>query len=175
MWLYPTKPPVPAFTKPVRLPVAKLLVILADPPTPVVLFSAINPPPYVPEDAPEVIDAVEKLFTMSLGKRLLLEELMPMRPPNKLPPVIEPVEKLLLMGPELLPTNPPKVPVVLLATLVMETLAKLFKMAPELVLTKPPVPLAALEVLMLTPTSRINPDEVLNNPMAPVPVRLLTV
>ena len=57
----------------------------------------------------------------------------------------------------------------------MDALAKLFKIVPELVLTKPPVPLAALLVDMLTPTSRINPDELLNKPMAPVPVKLPTV
>ena len=65
-----------------------------------------------PADAPETMDAVEKLFKMSLGSKLLLDVLMPMRPPKLLPPVIEPIEKLLLTGPELLPTNPPNVPVV---------------------------------------------------------------
>ena len=59
----------------------------------------------------------------------------------------------------------------------MEALAKLFLITPELVLTNPPVPVAALLVDILTPTSRIKPEELLNKPIAPVPllVRLPTV
>ena len=47
----------------------------------------------------------------------------------------------------------------------MDTLAKLFLITPELVLTKPPVVPVALPLDMLTPTSRIKPDELLNKPI----------
>ena len=75
----------------------------------------------------------------------------PINPPKVPPPVIVPVEKLFVISPELLPTNPPNVPVVLLELLEMETFANVLVMVPVLVLTKPPVLLPALLVDMLTP------------------------
>ena len=123
--------------------------------------------------------AVEKLFKILLGLALLLVPLVPTSPPKSEVPEIEPVEKLLVIKPELVPTNPPNVPYraapPLLKVVKMDALAKLFSTTPELVLTKPPVPVVAFEVEMLTPTSRIKPDELLNKPMAPVPVKLPTV
>ena len=85
----------------------KLLVTVEDAPVPDVVFCPIKPPAKPPVD---VTLAFEKLFKMLLGLALLLEALLPMSPPRYDVPDIEPVEKLLLMGPELVPTNPPSVP-----------------------------------------------------------------